>query len=605
MGFSQVIGLLSGVALFLFGMTLMGDGLKRVSGNKLEPILYKLSSSPIRGMLLGAGVTTVIQSSSATSVMAVGFVNSGMMTIRQAIPVILGAILGTSITGWIICLSYIEGGEGIGSILSTSTLTGIIAVIGVFLRVFSKKQSHHHVGDIMMGFAILMFGMSTMSGSVRSLGEEPWFTDMLVAVEAPVLGIIIGLLFCAMLQSASAAVGIVQALSVTGAMTLGSTLPLLMGISIGASLPVLLTALGASIAGRRTAFSYLVATAVGALSCAVIFYALNAVFSFPIMGETMNPFSLALVNTLLRLAMVCLLLPLIGVLEAIVCRIVPDKASPEEGEEDSVVPKLEQRFLGHPTLALEQSRSAINDMAVQAAKSVSLAMEQHRAYQEERRAKIEKLEEVGDRFEDTIGSYLMELSRSDLTEKEGRELSIYLRALSDLERISDHARNISENAAEAHQKGIDFTEDALVELTVLGTSVHDILDLTVDSVLSNDVERAKRVEPLEEVIDGLCDEMKLRHVERLKERQCTIAQGTAYNDLLVDFERVADHCSNIAIAVIELEGGALAAHEYLDRVKEVRSPEFDARYHEYREKYALQDAARVSDSQVAEDDISS
>ena len=600
MGFPQVIGLLSGVALFLFGMTLMGDGLKRVSGNKLEPILYKLSSSPIRGMLLGAGVTTVIQSSSATSVMAVGFVNSGMMTIRQAIPVILGAILGTSITGWIICLSYIEGGEGIGSILSTSTLTGIIAVVGVFLRVFSKKQSHHHVGDIMMGFAILMFGMSTMSGSVRSLGEEPWFTEMLVAVEAPVLGIVIGLLFCALLQSASAAVGIVQALSVTGAMTLGSTLPLLMGISIGASLPVLLTALGASVAGRRTAFSYLVATAMGALSCAVIFYALNAVFNFPIMGETMNPFSLALVNTLLRLAMVCLLLPLIGVLEAIVCRIIPDSAAKEEAEEEYVIPKLEQRFLDHPTLALEQSRSAINEMAVQAAKAVSLAMVQHRAYEEPRRLQIEKLEDVGDRFEDTIGSYLMELSRSDLTEQEGRELSIYLRALTDLERISDHARNISENAAEAHRKGIDFTDDALVELTVLGTSIHDILNLTVDSVVSNDVERAKRVEPLEEVIDGLCDEMKLRHIERLKERQCTIAQGTTYNDLLVDFERVADHCSNIAIAVIELAGGSLAAHEYLDQVKETRSPEFDARYQEYRAQYALQDVPAASGAEVVE-----
>ena len=600
MGFPQVIGLLSGVALFLFGMTLMGDGLKRVSGNKLEPILYKLSSSPIRGMLLGAGVTTVIQSSSATSVMAVGFVNSGMMTIRQAIPVILGAILGTSITGWIICLSYIEGGEGIGSILSTSTLTGIIAVVGVFLRVFSKKQSHHHVGDIMMGFAILMFGMSTMSGSVHSLGEEPWFTEMLVAVEAPVLGIIIGLLFCALLQSASAAVGIVQALSVTGAMTLGSTLPLLMGISIGASLPVLLTALGASVAGRRTAFSYLVATAMGALSCAVIFYALNAVFNFPIMGETMSPFSLALVNTLLRLAMVCLLLPLIGVLEAIVCRIIPDSAAKEEAEEEYVIPKLEQRFLDHPTLALEQSRSAINEMAVQAAKAVSLAMVQHRAYEEPRRLQIEKLEDVGDRFEDTIGSYLMELSRSDLTEQEGRELSIYLRALTDLERISDHARNISENAAEAHRKGIDFTDDALVELTVLGTSIHDILNLTVDSVVSNDVERAKRVEPLEEVIDGLCDEMKLRHIERLKERQCTIAQGTTYNDLLVDFERVADHCSNIAIAVIELAGGSLAAHEYLDQVKETRSPEFDARYQEYRAQYALQDVPAASGAEVVE-----
>ena len=587
MGFSQVIGLLSGVALFLFGMTLMGDGLKRVSGNKLEPILYKLSSSPIRGMLLGAGVTTVIQSSSATSVMAVGFVNSGMMTIRQAIPIILGAILGTSITGWIICLSYIEGGEGVGSILSTSTLTGIIAVVGVFLRVFSKKQSHHHVGDIMMGFAILMFGMSTMSGSVRSLGEEPWFTDMLVAVEAPVLGIIIGLLFCAVLQSSSAAVGIVQALSVTGAMTFGSTLPLLMGISIGASLPVLLTALGASIAGRRTAFSYLVATAVGALSCAVLFYALNFVFNFPIMGETMNPFSLALVNTLLRLAMVLLLLPLIGVLEAIVCRIVPDKKTQAEGEEEIAGPKLEQRFLGHPTLALEQSHDAICEMAKQSSDAVNLAMKLHRQYDEADFKRVEELEAASDSYEDAIGSYLMDLTRSELSEKQGQEVSVYLHTLSDFERIADHAMNISQSAAEAHAKGIGFTEDAWREFSILGSAVHEVLNLSSRAFASNDVALAECVEPLEEVIDGLCDEMKLRHIERLKEHQCTIAQGTVYNDLIVDFERVSDHCSNIAVAIIEMRDGSLAAHEYLDRVKEVRSPEFDARYYEYRTKYAL------------------
>ena len=605
MGFSEVIGLFSGVALFLFGMTLMGDGLKRVSGNKLEPILYKLSSSPIRGMLLGAGVTTVIQSSSATSVMAVGFVNSGMMTIRQAIPVILGAILGTSITGWIICLSYIEGGEGVGSILSTSTLTGIIAVVGVFLRVFSKKQSHHHVGDIMMGFAILMFGMSTMSGSVRSLGDEPWFTSMLVTIEAPILGIIVGVLFCAVLQSSSAAVGIVQALSVTGAMSLSSTLPLLMGISIGASLPVLLTALGASVAGKRTAFSYLVACVVGALSCAILFYALNAVFNFPIMGDTMNPFSIALVNTLLRLAMVCLLLPLIGVLEAIVCRIVPDAKTPVETEEKSLVPTLESRFLDHPTLALEQSRMAICDMAAQASKAVSLAMEQHRSYEEERRVRVEELEDVGDRFEDTVGSYLMELTRTDLSEDQGRAVSIYLRALTDLERISDHARNISENAADAHAKNIDFTDDAMSEFTVLGTAVHEILGLTVDAFVADDVKRAESVEPLEEVIDELCEEMKLRHIERLKQHRCTIAQGAVYNDLLVDFERVADHCSNIAVAIIELHGDSLASHEYLDHVKEVRSTDFEASYHGYHEKYALQGIQGGLVSEVADDDISS
>lgn len=589
MGFSQVIGLLSGVALFLFGMTLMGDGLKRVSGNKLEPILYKLSSSPIRGMLLGAGVTTVIQSSSATSVMAVGFVNSGMMSIRQAIPVILGAILGTSITGWIICLSYIEGGEGIGSILSTSTLTGIIAVVGVFLRVFSKKQSHHHIGDIMMGFAILMFGMSTMSGSVRTLGEEPWFTSMLVTIEAPLLGILIGIMFCAVLQSASAAVGIVQALSVTGAMSLGSTLPLLMGISIGASLPVLLTALGANVDGKRTAFSYLMATVIGACTCAIIFFPLNAVFNFPIMSATMSPFSLALVNTLLRLVMVCLLLPLTGVIEKLVCHLIRSKDVETEAEV-ATVPVLEQRFLDHPTLALDQSRSAICEMATQAFSAIDLAMSLLRGFGEDRYEKVKALENDGDKFEDSIGTYLMELARHDLTKKEGETMSIYLRTITDLERISDHARNISESASEAHAKDIGFTDDAWVEFSILGSAVYDILDTTVKALESDDVKLAERVEPLEETIDGLCFEMKQNHVERLKRRECTIAQGTVYNDLIVDFERVADHCSNIAVAIVELHGGSLAAHEYLDHLKEGHSPEFNARYDEYHAKYALPDA---------------
>ena len=601
MGFSQVIGLLSGVALFLFGMTLMGDGLKRVSGDKLEPILYKLSSSPLRGLLLGAGVTTVIQSSSATSVMAVGFVNSGMMKISQAIPVILGAILGTSITGWIICLSYIEGGEGIGSILSTSTLTGIIAVVGVFLRVFSKKQSHHHIGDIMMGFAILMFGMSTMSGSVRTLGDEPWFTQMLVTIENPIVGILIGVLFCAILQSASAAVGIVQALSVTGAMSLGSTLPLLMGISIGASLPVLLTALGATANGKRTAFSYLIATTLGACCCAIVFFPLNAVFNFPIMAATMSPFALALVNTVLRLVMVCILLPLTGVIEKLACRIIPDKAVETEPQEDDV-PELEQRFLEHPTLALEQSRNAICDMARQAFEAVDTSMGLLRDYGEQGYNKVQTLETRGDKFEDSIGTYLMELARANLSAKQGQEMSIYLRMLSDLERISDHALNIAMSAAEANKKRIDFTADARRDFFVLGSAVYEILNNTVEAFATDNVRLAVDIEPLEETIDGLCFEMKQHHVERLKNQECTIAQGTVYNDLVVDFERVADHCSNIAVAIIELHDETIEAHDFLDHVHTTGNPDFDARYYEFRQKYSLPEDATMSVADMTNDD---
>ena len=586
MGFSEVVGLLSGVALFLFGMTLMGDGLKRVSGDKLEPILYKLSSSPIRGLLLGTGVTTVIQSSSATSVMAVGFVNAGMMKTRQGIPIILGAILGTSITGWIICLSYIEGGEGIGAILSTATLTGFIAVIGVILRVFSKKQSHHHIGDIMMGFAILMFGMSTMSGACRGLGDEPWFTSMLSTVENPLLGIIVGCIFCAILQSSSAAVGIVQALSVTGAMSFGSCLPLLMGMPIGASLPVLLSALGATVEGKRTALTYLVGGTIGVAVCGVLFYALNAFMAFPFMADIQNPFSVAFVNTVLRLAIVVLLLPMVGVLEKIDAFFIRDKAV--EAGEELAGPVLERRFLTHPALALEQSRSAIIEMAAQASEAVNLAMGLLRNYQEERYERVKLLEEMGDKYEDAIGSYLMELTRSELSEKQSQMMSIYLNTLSDFERISDHALSVAHSAADAHVKGTTFSETAYHECSVLGSAVYKILAITNDAFASDDAELAKRVEPLEEVIDELCDEMKLLHVERLKARECTIPQGTIYNDLIVDLERVADHCSNIAVAIIELHEGFLGAHEYFDRMREMSTPAFDEAYHEYRARFSLQ-----------------
>lgn len=586
MGFTNIIGLLSGVAMFLFGMTLMSDGLKRMSGNKLEPILFKLSGTPIRGVLLGAAVTTVIQSSSATSVMTVGFVNSGMMKLRQAIPVILGAILGTSITGWIVCLSYIEGGGGISSILSTTTLTGVIAVIGVFLRVFSKKLTHHHIGDIMMGFAVLMFGMSTMSGSVSDLGDQPWFTSMLTATSNPVLGILIGGLFAAMLQSASAAVGIVQALSVTGAMTFQSTLPLLMGISVGASLPVMLTALNASTAGKRTALSYLMSCAIGVTFCAILFYILNAIFSFPFFHLTMNPFSLALVNTLMRLVMICLLMPFVPMLEKIVMRIVPDKEVVEVDEEPTI-PQLESRFLSYPALAIEQSRALMCDMIVQASDAVNIALGLFDNYNEDDYKRVREIEETGDRYEDALATYLMKLSKHALTAVQGQAMSIFLHTLSDIERISDHAFNIADIAKRAHEKGMVLSEEDKHEMIVMGNAIQEILQLTVNVYADNDPELAQRVEPLEEAIDDMCDIVKLRHISRLQRGEGTVAQGYMFNDLVVDFERISDHCSNVAVAIVELHDGSLTTHEYLDKVKESHTPEFEEQYREFRAKYAL------------------
>lgn len=585
MSITDIIQLLSGIALFLFGMTLMGDGLKKVSGSKLEPILFRLSGTPIKGILLGTFVTAVIQSSSATSVMAVGFVNSRMMKVRQAIYVILGAILGTSITGWIICLSYIDSGSGIGSILSTATLTGVIAVVGIILRMFSKKQQKQQIGNILMGFAVLMFGMSTMSGSVEGLGEQAWFTGMLTTISNPFLGILIGAAFAAILQSASAAVGIVQALSLTGAITLDAALPLLMGISIGASLPVLLSSLGASTNGKRTALSYLVVSFSGVMVCAAVFYILDTLIHFSFTANVQTPVSLALVNTLLRLLMVLILSPFIDFIEGIVSMIIPDKSKTEISG-----PVLEDRFLSHPALAIEQSRHAINDMAMQSKEAVITSAGLIERYNEKKFRRIEELEEAGDRFEDVLGSYLMRLSSSELNEQQGRFSSVFLHTLSDFERITDHSLNIAETAARMQEEHVSFSEDALKELEVMERAVSEIITTTVEAFINEDFSLAERVEPLEEVIDDLCDELKIRHIERLQKGQCTISAGFEFNDLLINYERISDHCSNIAVAIIELRDGAFATHEYLGHIKDKRTPDFESNYMSFREKFALPQA---------------
>ncbi len=582
MSISDIIALLSGIALFLFGMSLMGDGLKKVSGNKLEPILFRLSGTPLRGIALGAGVTAVIQSSSATSVMMVGFVNSGLMKVRQAISVILGAILGTSITGWVICLGYIDSGSGLSSLLSTSTLTGIIAVIGIILRMFGKKRVHKSVGDIMMGFAVLMFGMSTMSGSVKGLGEQPWFKDLLSTMTQPIVGIMIGLLFSALLQSASAAVGIVQAMSVTGAMTLGSALPLLMGITIGAALPVLLSALGANTAGKRTAFSYLVASFMGVMVCASIFYIADAMFRFSFLKMTMDPFSIAFTNTVLRLAILALLAPFIDVLEAVSVSLVPER----NAEADPAL-RLEERFLSHPALAIEQSRLTICEMAGKTEEAMKAAAKLLSAYSEAGFDYVQKLEDEGDRYEDALGTYLVKLTGRDLSESQGKAASVFLHTLSDFERISDHARNIARSASEIHEKNMSFSEDAQHELSVMAAAVLETMRITRKAFDSNDLELAGQVEPLEEIVDDLSDELKLRHVERLQKGRCTIANGFVFNDLITSFERVSDQCSNIAVAMIELSSGSFETHEYLDEVKEKRTRDYEKWLEVYRAKFSL------------------
>lgn len=583
-----VIDLLCGVALFLFGMTLMGDGLKRVAGNKLEIFLYKLSGTKLKGFLLGTGVTAVIQSSSATSVMVVGFVNSRMMKVKQAIPIILGAILGTSITGWVICLSYLGEGEGFSQLLSTATLTGLIAIIGIYLRMFCKTSTKKRLGDILLGFVVLMTGMSTMSGAVGKLdlGNQPWFTNMLTAFSNPIIGILVGAAFTAILQSASAAVGILQALSISGSFNFDSVFPMLLGIGIGASIPVLLTALGATLDGKRTAWVYLIVEIISVFIISVLFYGIGRFVDYTYLKNLeINPFSIAAINSIFRLAKMLLLLPFTDLIEKLVKWLIKDKKEVSGVQSD--IMKLEERFLQHPALAIEQSRLTINNMAKRSEENLVAAFDLLTDYSDKGYEVVQEMESEVDRYEDGLGSYLVKITGRDLTPQQNEDVSKYLHTLSDFERISDHAVNIADTAQELAQKNIQFSEEGDHELDVILSAIREIVNVTVTSFVDNNLAMAARVEPLEELIDNLCDEMKLHHIDRLQKGKCTLMQGFVFNDLLTNFERISDHCSNIAVAMIELQSDSFDTHEYLNSVKELRSGFFDAYYQEYSERYKI------------------
>ena len=584
MSVADVISLLGGIALFLFGMSLMGEGLKKVAGSRLELVLYKLSSTPLKGVLLGTGVTAVIQSSSATSVMVVGFVNSGMMKVKQAIGVIMGAILGTSVTGWILCLSSLEGGSGVVQLLSTEVLTGIVAVVGIILRMFTGKTSNRYVGEILLGFAVLMYGMSAMSGAVSPLRESEAFIRILTSFSNPILGILVGLAFTSVLQSASAAVGILQALAITGAVTFEVALPIVMGIAIGAAVPVLLSALGANLNGKRTAFIYLLIDVLGVLIWALLFYGANAIIHFTFLDAVMSSVSIALMNTLFRLATVIVLLPCIGLMEHMVELLFPDDGSAAEEQE---MDRLEERFLQHPALSIEQSRLVTNSMAERAEGNLLMAVGLRNRWSDKDFRMVGETESVIDRYEDKLGTYLMKITSKSLSQSQSEEVSKYLHTISDFERISDHALNISEAAKEIHDKDLQFSPEACHELDVIESAVREILSIAVGAFVENDPQRAARVEPLEEIIDGLCDEMKSHHVDRLQSGSCTLNLGFVFNDLLTNYERVADHCSNIAVAIIELESDSFDTHEYLNSVRAMKSSSFARYYEEYKQEYHM------------------
>ena len=577
--------LLGGVAMFLYGMSLMGDGLKKVAGNKLELILYRLSSTPLKGILLGTGVTAVIQSSSATSVMVVGFVNSAMMKLRQAIAIIMGAIIGTSITGWIICLSGMSGGgtSSFLQLLSTEALAALTAIGAILMKHISKKRGVHHAADILMGFAVLMFGMKTMSGSVSVLKEDPGFISFLTSFSNPFLGILIGIVFTAVLQSASASVGILQALSATGLITFDVALPIILGIAIGGSVPVLLSGMGSSRDGRRTAVSYLVIEVLQVILFATVFYILNAVLRFAFMNKVMDMFSIALLNTLFRISTIIVLALFIPLIEKLMIALIPGNPADEANTRD--MDRLEERFLAYPTLAVEQTRLTINKMAELTQKSMDMAIALLDNFSEKEFDEVATLEGIVDRYEDKIGSYLMKLTAREMTETQNKAVSQYLRAITDLERISDHALNIAERAQELKEKNISFSDKGTKEMENLTDAIKEIMNITFESFLNDDVEEAYRVEPLEQTIDKVCRRMRDKHTARLQKGKCTIGQGYVFNDLIADFERVSDHCSNIAIVIVDLISDSLDVHELTESMHEGHPHHYEDYLEEYTLKY--------------------
>ena len=583
--FSMILSLLSGVALFLFGMSLMGDGLKMVAGNKLEAFLYRMTNTPLKGVALGTGVTSVIQSSSATTVMVIGFVNSGMMKLKQAIGIIMGANIGTSITGWILCLSYIDGKNGIAKILSTATISAVVAIIGIILRMACKRSVHKNIGNIMLGFAILMTGMQTMSGAVSPLKDSPTFTNMLTMFSNPLIGILVGIAFTAVLQSASATVGVLQALSVTGILTFSSAFPIVLGIGVGAACPVLISAIGANKNGKRTALVYLINDLFGLILWSVIFYTVNAVVHFGFMDMIMSPVAIALLNTVFRVATVCVLFPFIPKIEQLVCWLVKDSA--EELEDEADFDLLEERLLNYPALAIGQCHRAMSGMARKLRKNVNRAMNLLNEYQQDKFDKVQRKENLIDKYESRLGEYLMKLTKHEMNSAQTRQASLYLHTINDFERIGDHASYIAYMSSEMHDNHTNFSQEAWDELNVVMEAVREEINLTCRAFLNDDKEMAQRVAPLGMIITSLCNELKMHHVERLSNGNCGLEEGTVYTDILNSFNRSAAHCASAMVALLKSGDENPDMHIHDSKIYPSDSVEYYTYFKEYRQKYEI------------------
>lgn len=576
----NALNLIGGLCLFLFGMNLMGQALERRAGSGLRSLLEKMTQNRLMGLLAGLGVTAVIQSSSATTVMVVGFVNSGLMTLRQSIGVIMGANIGTTVTAWILSLSGIEGSSLLVQMFKPSTFTPILALVGIILYMFCKADKKKDTGMILLGFATLMFGMEAMSSAVSSLRNVPQFREIFLMFSNPILGVLVGAVLTGIIQSSSASVGILQALASTGQVTYGAAIPIIMGQNIGTCVTALLSSIGTNKNARRAALVHLNFNVIGATVGIVLFYVVRAVAAPALLGQAASEWGIAVAHSIFNILCTAVLLPMGGLLEKLVLRLVPEGKQPQREAE------LDERLLATPALALERCRTLIADMASYSMESLRESLNAITAYNQKSAEHIREDEAKTDHYEDIIGSYLVKLSARKIGESDSALAAEYLRIIGDFERIADHSVNILESAEEMQQKGIAFSAAALQEYATMAGAVREVTALAYDSFVSGDVQAARQVEPLEQVIDDLKEEMRTRHIRRMQQGSCGIEAGFIWSDLLTNLERVSDHCSNIACCMIEGADHNLHRHEVLQSIRG-NGEIFDREYSSYRQKYAL------------------
>lgn len=589
MDFFGVLTMLGGLALFLYGMETMGKGLEKLSGGRLERILEKLTSNPIKAVLLGAGVTAIIQSSSATTVMVVGFVNSGIMKLTQAVGIIMGANIGTTVTSWLLSLTGIESGNFFVQLLKPTSFSPVLALIGVCFIMFSKKEKKKDAGTIMIGFAILMTGMETMSGAVKPLANVPEFTGILTMFSNPVLGMIAGAVLTAIIQSSSASVGILQALCATGAVNFSTALPIIMGQNIGTCVTAMLSGIGASKNAKRAALVHLYFNIIGTVIFMIVFYTINAVVHFSFLDTAASAMGIAVIHSSFNIAATIMLLPFGNGLVKLACLTIPEekKEAPVQNQEKDAFRLLDQRFLDTPAFAVEQCRQTTIQMAKLARECFFTAVDLLHGYDDEKAARVETLENLVDRYEDELGTYMVKLGGKNLSKSDRHTVSLLLHCIGDFERISDHGMNLKDSAKEMKEKEMQFSSKAEKELGIFFDAVKEILNLSIDAFETNNTDEAARVEPLEEVIDDINTVVKANHIRRLQKGKCTIEQGFVLSDISMNLERVSDHCSNIAVSVIEIDRDGFDTHGYLDNLKRDGDPHFAAMVEQYRGKYML------------------